>query len=132
MIILQARLVAEDRNVVKAPLVQREGRVATVETRRDMEPIELEPKYSGRDISGKCTKCLAEQKLNSCLRELLSDENDDPVSQQQYEALVNFLRSPESESLRIESERFLAEGKQVVLRILYENGQPKYELKIKE
>lgn len=97
-----------------------------------MEPIELEPKYSGKEISGKCLKCLAEQKLSSCLRELLSSETDNQASQQQYEALVTFLQSPESEKLRIESERYLSEGKQVKLKIYYRNGQPQYKLKIEE
>jgi len=96
-----------------------------------MEPIELEPKYSGRDISGKCLKCLAEQKLDTCLRELLSSEGDDTVTRQQYEALVAFLRSSESEQLRIDSERYLSEGKKVILKISYENDQPKYELELK-
>ena len=96
-----------------------------------MEPIELEPKYSGRDISGKCIKCLAEEKLNTCLRKLLSSDEENIVSQQQYEALTVFLHSPESEKLRIEAENLLSEGKHVILRISYENDKPKYELKIK-
>jgi hypothetical protein len=86
-----------------------------------MEPIELEPGYSGRDISGKCVKCLAEQKLDTCLRKLLSSEGENGVFQQQYEVLVNFLHSPESEKLRIEAENLPAEGKRVVLKISYEN-----------
>ncbi|MBN1367472.1 MAG: hypothetical protein JW967_06065 [Dehalococcoidales bacterium] len=97
-----------------------------------METIELEPKYSGKEISGKCLKCLAEQKLSFCLRELLTSNTDNPASQQQYEALVGFLQSPESENLRSESEKCLSEGKQVVLKILYENKQPRYDLQIKE
>lgn len=112
--------------------VHREGRVVGIRTRENMEPIELEPKYSGQDISGKCLKCLAEQKLDTCLRELLNSEGENPACQQKYEALVAFLRSPESEKLRVESEKYLAEGKQVTLKIFYKNGQPKYELKIKE
>jgi len=95
-----------------------------------MEPIEIEPKYSGQDISGKCIKCLAEQKLDTCLKELLNSEVDDLSRQQRYEALVAFLHSPESEKLRIESERYLAEGKHVTLRITSENGQFKYNLKV--
>ncbi len=113
-------------------IVHREGHVAEVDIRSNMEPIELEPKYSGKEISGKCLKCLAEQKLNTCLRELLISETDNPASQQQYEALVAFLKSPESEKLRIESEKYLSDGKQVVLKISYKDSQPVYELKIKE
>jgi hypothetical protein len=95
-----------------------------------MEPIEIEPEYSGQDISGKCIKCLAEQTLDTCLKELLNCEVDDPARQQKYEALVAFLHSFESEKLRIESERYLAEGKHVILRITSENGQYKYNLRI--
>lgn len=95
-----------------------------------MEPIELKPQYSGRDISGKCIKCLAEQKLGTCLKELLISEKEDPECEKKYEALVAFLQSPESEKLRVESERYLADGKQVIVRICFENDKPKYELKI--
>jgi len=47
------------------------------------------------------------------------------------EALLAFLQSPESEELRRESEQYLAEGKQVTVSIRFEDGKPKYELKIK-
>jgi hypothetical protein len=95
-----------------------------------MEPIELEPKYSGHDISGKCLKCLAEQKLDMCLRDLLTEKDINQISQQQYEALAAFLQSGDSDKLRVESERYLAEGKRVVLRIFYKDEKPQYELKI--
>ena len=95
-----------------------------------MEPIELEPRYSGYNISGKCLKCLAEQKLDMCFRELINSEDENPISQQQFEALATFLLSPESEKFRAEAETLLSDGKQVKLEISYENDQPKYELKI--
>ncbi len=95
-----------------------------------MEPIKLEPGYSTRDIPGKCIKCLAEQKLNTCLRELLRSEAEDPELYRRYEALLAFLLSPGLEKLREESERYLAEGKQVALSISFEHGKPQYELKI--
>lgn len=95
-----------------------------------MEPIDLNPRYSTKDISGKCIKCLAEQELNSCLRMLLTDEKDNKEIQQKYESLVAFLQSPQSKKLRIESERYLAEGRQVTLRIRFEDDKPSYELKI--
>lgn len=126
------KLVAVKMNVVIVPRALREAHAVGVEPRRNMETIELEPKYSGKEISGKCLKCLAEQKLSFCLRELLTSNTDNPASQQQYEALVGFLQSPESENLRSESEKCLSEGKQVVLKILYENKQPRYDLQIKE
>jgi hypothetical protein len=93
--------------------------------------IDLEPRYSSKDVPGKCIKCLAEQKLDTCLRELLRSEEDDPEQYQRYEALLAFLQSPESEELRKESEQYLAEGKQVTVSIRFEDGKPKYELKIK-
>ena len=95
-----------------------------------MEPINLNPRYSNKDIPGKCIKCLSEQELNSCLRELLTEEKDDGELQQRFEMLVSFLKSPESKKLRDESEKLLAEGKQVTLKIHFEDGKPRYELKV--
>ena len=97
-----------------------------------MEPIDLEPRYSTNEIPGKCVKCLGEQELNQCLMQLLSDEGAGEDIQHKYEALVAFLQSPESQKLRAESERYLSEGKEVVVKIYFVNGKPKYELKIKE
>jgi hypothetical protein len=95
-----------------------------------MDSYELEPRYSTREIPGKCLKCLAEHELNNCLMLLLREEDEDKEVQQRFETLVSFLKSPESKRLRDESERYLAEGKQVSLKISFESGRPKYELKI--
>ena len=94
-----------------------------------MDSINLDPRYSTRDVPGKCIKCLAEQELNNCLLELLRAEADDKELAQKFEMLVSFLKSPESRKLRDESEKHLAEGKQVTVRISFEDGKPKYELK---
>lgn len=96
----------------------------------EKQPLELEPRYTSKDIPGKCIQCLAEQKLDTCLRELLKGEDEPPEQYQQYEALLAFLQSPESEKLRAESEKYLSEGKQVKVCISYQDGKPKYELKI--
>ena len=96
-----------------------------------MDSFELEPKYSTNEISGKCLKCLSEHELNSCLMQLLGEEGISEEVRQKYEALVTFLQSPESKRLRIESERHLAEGKKVSIRISNIDGQNKYELIIK-
>ncbi|MFC1984955.1 hypothetical protein ACFLUW_00955 [Chloroflexota bacterium] len=95
-----------------------------------MVSFELEPGYSTKDVPGKCIKCLAEQKLDTCLRELLRSEEENPEQYQRYEALLTFLQSPESVKLREESERYLAEGKQVTVRIRIEEGKFRYELQI--
>ena len=95
-----------------------------------MKSFELEPRYSTKEIPGKCLKCLAEQELNNCLRMLLIGEGEDKELQQQYEMLVSFLKSPESRKLRDESEKYLAEGKKVTLRLSLADGKPKYELEI--
>ena len=95
-----------------------------------MEPINLEPGFSTKEIPGKCIKCLAEQELNNCLMELLRGEGENKELEQRFEALVSFLKSPESSKLRDEAERYLAEGKQVSLKISFEQGQPKYEIKV--
>ena len=92
--------------------------------------IDLEPRYSTKDDPGKCIKCLAEQKLDTCLRELLRSEEENPERYQSYEALLAFLQSPESEKLHEESERYLAEGKPVTVRIRIEEGKFRYELQI--
>ena len=97
-----------------------------------MEPIELEPKYSTNEIPGKCIKCLAEQELNNCLLELLrGGKEKNQELERKFEALVSFLKSPESKKLRDESEKYLAEGKQVTVDIRFEAGKPVYELKVK-
>jgi hypothetical protein len=97
---------------------------------RCMEPFKLEPKYSTNEIPGKCIKCLGEQELNNCLMQLLREQDVDEDVEQKYEALVAFLQSPESRQLRIESEKYLAEGKRVSIIIKSKNGKPEYELKI--
>ena len=79
--------------------------------------IDLEPRYSTKDVPGKCIKCLAEQKLDNCLRELLISEEDIPERYHRYEVLLAFLQSSESEKLRKESEQYLAEGKQITVSI---------------
>jgi len=95
-----------------------------------MDTINLEPRYSTSQIPGKCIKCLAEQKLNNCLLELLRGEGEEKELQQRFEMLLAFLKSPESQKLRDESEKYLAEGKKVTVKIDFETGKPKYELKI--
>lgn len=95
-----------------------------------MDSFDLEPRYSTSQIPGKCIKCLAEQELNNCLLELLSGEEDDQKLQQRFEMMVTFLKSPESQKIRDESEKYLAEGKKVTLRLSFADGKPKYELKI--
>jgi hypothetical protein len=95
-----------------------------------MDSYELEPRYSTKEIPGKCLKCLAEHELNNCLMQLLREEEENEEVQQRFESLVSFLKSPASKRLRDESERYLAEGKQVAVKISFESGRPKYELKI--
>ena len=95
-----------------------------------MKSFGFEPKYSNNEIPGKCIKCLAEHELNNCLLELLKGEEDDQKIQQRYEMLLAFLKSPESQRLRDESEKYLAEGRKVTLRLSFADGKPKYELNI--
>ena len=97
-----------------------------------MEPISLDPRYSTSNVPGRCLKCLAEEELNKCLLELLRAEGDDKEVIQRFETLVSFLKSPESQKLRAESERYLSDGKEVSVRIYFVDGKPKYELKVKE
>ena len=57
-------------------------------------------------------------------------EGDDKELAQRFEMLVSFLKSPGARKLRDKPERYLAEGKQVTVRVSFEDGKPKYELKI--
>lgn len=95
-----------------------------------MEPINLEPSFSTNEIPGKCIKCLAEQELENCLMELLKGKGRNKKLEQRFEALVSFLRSPGAKKLRDESEKYLAEGKEVKVKIYSEKGKVKYELKL--
>ena len=97
-----------------------------------METIDLDSRYSTSDVPGRCVKCLAEQKLNNCLFELLRGEGDEKELVQRFETLVSFLKSPESQKLRAESERYLSEGKEVTVSIHFVDGKPRYDLKVKE
>ncbi|MFC1982401.1 hypothetical protein ACFLV5_01235 [Chloroflexota bacterium] len=95
-----------------------------------MQPFDLEPRYSNNEIPGKCIKCLAEQELYNCLRELLRGESENKEMVQRYEMLLDFLKSPESQKLRDESKKYLAEGRKVMRRLSFVDGKPKYELNI--
>jgi hypothetical protein len=98
-----------------------------------VKPINLDPRYSTPEVPGKCLKCLAEQEMNNCLLELLRQGGaGNQELEERFEALVNFLKSPESQKLRDEAERYLAEGKQVSLNIYLEEGKAVYRLKVKD
>ena len=93
-----------------------------------MKSFDLEPRYSNNEIPGKCIKCFAEQELYNYLRELLRGESENKEMQQRFQMLLAFLKSPESQKLRDESEKYLAEGKKVTVKISLDDGKPKYEL----
>ena len=95
-----------------------------------MKPINLEPRYSTNEIPGKCVKCLAEKELGSCLMVLLKEAEENKDLEERFDTLVSFLRSPESKKLRDESEKYLAEGKEVRVKIYFKQGKPKYEIKL--
>jgi hypothetical protein len=96
-----------------------------------MEPIDLKPMYSTNEVPGRCIKCLAEEKLFSCMRELLNEDKDSHELQQKYKILYSFLESPDLEELCNETERYLAEGKEVSVSITVKDGKPEYEIKLK-
>jgi hypothetical protein len=96
---------------------------------KTMGDIGLTPRYSTKEIPGKCIKCLAEQKYNNCLRELLSGECESKEIMQTYEVLVSFLESPELKKFRDESEKLLAEGRDVKVVLHFDEGQIRYEIK---
>ena len=49
---------------------------------------------------------------------------------ERYAALLSFLKSPESKKLRDETEKHLAEGKEVKVQIHYQKGKVKCELHV--
>ncbi len=96
-----------------------------------MESIDLTPRYSTNDVPGRCIKCLAEEKLFSCMRELFKEDTDTGELEQRYNLLSSFLESSELQSLCDETEKYLAEGKEVSVKINLEAGEPKYQIQIK-
>jgi hypothetical protein len=94
--------------------------------------IELEPRYSTREIPGRCIKCLAEEQYRDCLRELLKGESEGKEIEETYEALVSLLESSELQQLRDESEKYLAEGRDVKVVLHLGEGEPRYEIKVGE
>ena len=92
--------------------------------------MDLEPRYSTREIPGRCIKCLAEEQSRDCLRQLLKGGSEDEELEETYEALVSLLKSPELQKLRDESERHLAEGRDVKVVLHLGEGEPRYELKV--
>ncbi len=97
-----------------------------------MGEIELTPRYSTREIPGRCLKCLADQEYDGCLRALLGGEVDNQDMRQTYEALVSFLESPEMARFRDEAERLLSDGKKVTVTISCNNGKTEYGFRIHE
>ena len=97
-----------------------------------MEPIDLEPRYSTTQISGKCLKCLAEQQLDSCLRQLLTEQGDSKQLQERYSSILSFLMSPESKKLRDDTEKYLAEGKNVKVKITSRGDEIKNLIEVTE
>jgi len=94
-----------------------------------MDEIKLEPMYSTVEIPGKCLKCLAEEEYGNCLRKLLEGEEGKKELEDRFEALVSLLKSSELAKLRDESEKYLADGKEVKL-IVHLEGEPKYEIEL--
>lgn len=95
-----------------------------------MDKIELKPQYSTVEIPGKCIKCLAEQEYGDCLKELLKGQEGKKRVEERFEALISLLKSPDLANLRDESEKQLADGKDVKLIVNLEEGKPRYEIKL--
>ena len=120
-----ARPAAAGKSAVKRHPVPR---IMVVTGDSIMGDIELDPRYSTKEIPGKCIKCLAESKYDNCLKLLLRGEEGKEI-ERTYEALVSFLQSPELQRLRDESERLLAEGKDVKVVLHLDEGTPRYEIR---
>ena len=97
-----------------------------------MEPINLEPHYSTAELPGKCLKCLAEQQLDGCLRQLLMERGEDKELRERYSALLSFLKSPRSKKLRDKTEEYLAQGQDVTVKVYSQAGKMKYQIQVGE
>ena len=94
-----------------------------------MDPIDLEPRYSSHDHTGRCLRCLAQEELNNCIVAMLGNADEDSSKlQAKYIALVAFLESPEAQELIDETERYLSEGKKVSVKLNFENDKLDYEV----
>jgi hypothetical protein len=96
-----------------------------------MKSFELEPKYSDNELPGKCVICGAEKELDNCLHVLLRGGDSSESAQEKFEMLIAFLKSPSSRKLRDESEKLLADGKQVKIIVNFINGKIKYKIETK-
>ena len=92
--------------------------------------LELEPRYSTTEIPGRCIKCLAEEQYRDCLRELLKGGSQSKELEEMYEALVSLLKSPDLGKLRAETERYLAEGRDVKVVLRAGGTEPGYEISV--
>jgi len=97
-----------------------------------MESYSIEPHYTTHDHTGRCVKCQAEHEMNNCLMALLGENGDESneEAEKKFQALLNFLKSPESQKLVEESERLMADGKKVNVRLFIEGDKAKYVLEI--
>ena len=95
-----------------------------------VDDFELKPRYSTREIPGRCIKCLAEQEYGNCLRELLKGREESEELEDRYEALLSFLKSPELQKLCDESERYLSEGKNVKVVLHLGEQETNYEIEL--
>ncbi len=96
-----------------------------------METYSIEPKYSTCEQTGRCVRCQAEHEMNNCLMSLLgSDDENDEEAEKKFQALLTFLKSPESQRLIDESERLMSDGKKVNVRLYIDGDVAKYELEV--
>lgn len=118
---------------MKSHPVQMEGAAGGIKSVKQdgIKTIDLVPYYSTNELPGKCIRCLAEEKLFNCMRELLRAEQDSSYLQEKYEALYTFLESPGLDQLCNETEKYLAEGKQVNVCITINNGKIEHKINLK-
>ncbi len=93
------------------------------------DDIELTPRYSTREIAGRCIKCLAEEKYRHCVRELLESSEENKKLEGEFEHLVSLLQSPELKKLCDESEKLLADGEDVTVVLHLGEEEPRYEIR---
>jgi len=78
-----------------------------------------------------CIETLARKKHAELTQQLLGKEAHDAETEEQLEILRLFLESADFKKLRAESEKYLAEGKNVQFTVYLEGGVPEYEMQVK-
>jgi len=89
-----------------------------------MDGIELFPSLSH------CIETTAREEFWNSVNQYMENGQEDKKLEEKIELLKAFLESMDFKKLRSQSERHLAEGKQVKFVISWKEGKPSYEMMV--